>query len=219
MILSLTEKFLFIHVYKVAGTSIVQALGKTDFRHTLRKLLPKTTSLYLRCLGINPRALWMHDHALAKDVRAMMRMSVFESLFKVGFVRNPWDLQVSLYNYNLRNPKARHAGRDLTSFESFIKSAPENEFPLGQQKRFLFDDTGAQLVDFIGRYETLNDDFRKVCSAIGLEDAELKHWNATEHAPWQTYYTPELFEIVRLYAQADIAAFGYADDPAAYAIH
>ncbi len=219
MILSLTHKFLFIHVYKVAGTSIVQALGRTDVRKVLGKEHPKTTSLYLRCSGVNPRFVWMEDHALAKNVRPMMRRQTFDSLYKVGFVRNPWDLQLSLYKYNIKYPQFQHARRDFSSFERFIMSAPEDEFPDGQQKRFLFDDDGSQLVDFIGRYENLAADFRKVCREIGMEDTELEHHNATEHAHWSTYYTPAMFDKVRRQARADIAAFGYAEDPSAYAIH
>ncbi len=219
MILSLAHKFLFIHVYKVAGTSIVHALGKTDIRKSLGKEHPLTMSLYLRCSGVNPRLVWMHDHALAKNVRPMMRRQTFDSLYKVGFVRNPWDLQLSLYKYNIKHPELQIATRDFSSFEAFLMSAPDDEFPLGQQKRFLFDDDGAQLVDFVGRYENLDEDFRTVCGEIGMEDAELERHNATEHAHWSTYYTRATFEKVRRYAKADIAAFGYADDPSAYAIH
>jgi hypothetical protein len=219
MILSLLHKFLFIHVYKVAGTSIVQALGKTDIRKTLGKDHPKTMCLFLRCSGVNPRFVWMPDHALAKNVRPMMRERTFNSLFKVGFVRNPWDLQLSLYKYNLKYPRLQIAGRDFSSFENFLMSAPDDEFPMGQQKRFLFDDDGAQLVDFIGRFENLHEDFRAMCREIGLEDTKLEHHNATEHAHWSTYYSRKMFEKVRRHARADIAAFGYADDPAAYAIH
>lgn len=219
MILSLTHKFLFIHVYKVAGTSIVQAFGNKDIRKILGKEHPRTMDLFLRCSGVNPRFVWMHDHALAKDLRSMMRAQTFNSLYKVGFVRNPWDLQLSLYKYNIKYPKLQVAKQDFSSFERFIMSAADDEFPMGQQKRFLFDDEGTQLVDFVGRYENLENDLRKMCRRIGLEDTELGHHNATEHAHWSTYYTREMFDKVRRHAKADIAAFGYADDPAAYAIH
>ncbi|MGE3333104.1 MAG: sulfotransferase family 2 domain-containing protein [Rhodospirillaceae bacterium] len=219
MILSLAHNFLFIHVYKVAGTSIVHALGKTDIRKSLGKEHPRTMSLYLRCSGVNPRLVWMHDHALAKNVRPMMRRQTFDSLYKVGFVRNPWDLQLSLYKYNLKFPELQVAKQDFSSFESFVMSAPDDEFPMGQQKRFLFDDEDNQLVDFIGRYENLEQDFRTVCSEIGMDDVTLEHRNATEHAHWSTYYTREMFDKVRRHAKADIEAFGYPDDPTAYAIH
>lgn len=219
MILALSEKFLFIHVYKVAGTSITHALGELDFRRALRRLLPKTLDLYLRSHGVNPRATWLNDHAFAKDVRAMMRPQLFQSLYKVGFVRNPWDLQLSLYKYNIKYPEHRNSKRDFDSFESFIMSAPIDEFPTGQQKRFLFDDDGNQLVDFIGRYENLETDFGRVCGAIGKEGVKLEHRNSTQHEHWKAYYSRRMFDRVRRYAQPDIETFGYADEPAAYAIH
>ncbi len=219
MILSLSHKFLFIHVYKVTGTSIVHALGGSDVRQAVRTLPPEKKSLYLRSNGLDPSVLNMSDHAFAKEVRNVMDPSVFNQLYKFGFVRNPWDMQLLLYKYNLACPQHRNAVGDFSSFERFIMSASDDAFPSGQQKRFLFDDDGKQLVDFIGRYESLEDDFRSVCTSIGVGDIVLEHRNATTHAPWATYYTRETFEKVRRGAVADIAAFGYDADPAAYAIH
>ena len=219
MILSLSRKFLFVHVYKVAGTSITRALSCFDFRRELHPAYPLSAKLLLSRSGINPRAIWMHGHALAKEVRDMMRPAVYNGLYKVGFVRNPWDLQLSLYKYNLKYPAYRNTKRDFGSFERFIMSAPEGEYPLGQQKRFLFDDSGHQLVDFVGRYERLDEDLRKMCSAIGLEHTKLAHHNATSQAHWPSHYTREMFEKVRRYVAPDIEAFGYSDDPAAYAIY
>ena len=219
MILSLSRKFLFVHVYKVAGTSIARALSSFDFRRELQPAQTRTAELYLSSSGINPRAIWMHDHALAVEVRDMMRPAVFNALYKVGFVRNPWDLQLSLYKYNLKHPRYRNAKRDFRSFERFIMSAPEGEYPLGQQKRFLFDERGRQLVDFVGRYEHLDEDFGKMCEAVGLEHVKLEHHNATSQTHWPSHYTREMFEKVRRSVAPDIEAFGYSDDPAPYAIH
>lgn len=218
MILSLSHNFLFIHVYKSAGTSIVRALGHLDFRKALEGVSPEDRSRFLANEGIAPEVLSLPGHAFAKHVRDGLSPDVFKRLYKVAFVRNPWDLQLSLYNYNLKLPHLQRKDRDFSSFESFIMSTSTTEFPTGQQRRFLIDDDGTPLVDFVGRFENLEADFRTVCRQIGMDHVQLEHHNATRHDHWSTYYTREMFEHERQRAAADIAAFGYDPDPSSYAI-
>ncbi len=218
MILSLSHKFLFIHVYKVAGTSIVRALGGADVRHLVRILAPENQGPFLASQGIDPRFMTMHDHSFAKDVQGVIDPALFKRLFKFGFVRNPWDLQLSLYRFNVEKPHVRNADLDFSSFENYILCTPDAPLPHGVQKRFLFDTDGTQVVDFVGRYENLKADFSEVCQRIGIESISLGHANATKHGPWASYYTREMFEHERKRCAVDIATFGYSDDPAAYGI-
>jgi hypothetical protein len=84
---------------------------------------------------------------------------------------------------------------------SWVHFRPQSEFILSKD--------GAAMVDFVGRYERLHDDFAVVARRLGI-DATLGAENRSEHLPFATYYTLETANVVaRAYAR-DVAAFGYA---------
>ncbi|HXS67813.1 MAG TPA: sulfotransferase family 2 domain-containing protein, partial [Candidatus Polarisedimenticolia bacterium] len=70
---------------------------------------------------------------------------------------------------------------------------------------------GKLIVDFIGHFERLNEDFQKVCSRIGVK-AELPRANASSHRDYRTYYSAATRELVGNYFQRDIELFGYDFD-------
>jgi len=55
---------------------------------------------------------------------------------------------------------------------------------------------GADL-DFLTRFEHLNDDFKKVCAMIDIPFEELPHRNKSQRGEYTHYYDQELIEIVR----------------------
>jgi len=155
---------LFIHVPKVAGTAVLEALGK---RSGGRHHLP-----------------W-YVYRAADPL-------FFERAFKFAFVRNPWDRVHSAwaYLYNGGNqasdmPLAAIV-RSFDTFDRFITEGlgtgilrnhplflPQAEFVLG------FD--GHPVVDFLGRYENFTTDYRSVAERLGLVSV-LPVRNATEHS-------------------------------------
>jgi len=58
-------------------------------------------------------------------------------------------------------------------------------------------------MDFIGRFETLEQDFAKI------SDLPLPHMNASPRKDWQTYFTPETRDYATNFYLADFKAFGY----------
>src|ERR1700751_431603 len=101
MIISHSKKFIFIHNYKVAGSSVTEALSKYSDRsygnaNSWHKLLYAT--------GIYPKIYCgqFNHHIKGPEMQKMIPDRVFNSYFKFGFVRNPWDWQVSLYNFALK---------------------------------------------------------------------------------------------------------------------
>lgn len=76
------------------------------------------------------------------------------------------------------------------------------------QVKWIFDKSGNQLVDFIGRFENLNEDSQYVFSRLGVEES-LEHVNKTDHPPYQEMYTDKTRETVRRMYREDIEAFEY----------
>jgi hypothetical protein len=155
-------------------------------------------------------------HAKASDVKRELPPEVFDRYFKFAFVRNPWDLMVSMYHFVLREPDAaRHDEvKALGSFDAFVEwvvSTP-NPFPKGVtrlQSEMIADADGNLLVDFVGAYENLAEDFGEVARILGIR-AGLPHVNQSVHRHYRTYYNDTTRAIVAEHFRPDIERFGYS---------
>jgi hypothetical protein len=217
MVISYMRRFLFVHVYKAAGMSIEKALKSYDVRAGLLGHPMAEQERLLQALGFNPAILGMQRHVSAAEVRDAIGGDLFGKLFRFAFVRNPWDLQLSLYHFNLAHPEFAPR-KPAATFEEHIHGLDPTQHPIGQQRRFLIDGDGKMLVDYVGRFETLAEDFAEICGRLGLDKLTLEHVNRTAHKPWTESYSPRMFEIVRTIHRPDIEAFGYEGDPAAYGV-
>ena len=129
----------------------------------------------------------------------------YDDLFKFGFVRNPWDRFVSLYSHY-------HDGNTV-SFADFVRHA---RIPLPSQLRsqvaYLQDGNGNLLVDFVGRFENLQDDWEHVCGVVG-EQFTLPHLRKGYHrGHYKEYYTIELWDAVAALYAEDIEMWEYCDE-------
>jgi Sulfotransferase family len=211
MRISYSHKFIFIHVYKVAGTSISEALREFTYDPARTR-----AGRLLKRLGMTPPVQHpefhaLHGHAKALEVRDALPPVVFNNFFKFAFVRNPWDWQVSLYEFALARPgHEQHAlFKSFGSFERYLEWRINEDRNL--QKDFLVDESGALLIDFVGRYERLEADFELVCRRLGV-DCRLPRLNQTPHRHYSTYYTPRLHALVAEAFREDIEFFGYQAD-------
>jgi hypothetical protein len=91
------------------------------------------------------------------------------------------------------------------TFEQFVRSPDLDMTFIRPQADYLVDDSGQCMVSTVGRFENLIDDFAYICP-----DATLKHLNESSHAPYRTYYTPELAVLVGDRYQRDVTMFGYS---------
>jgi len=211
MILSYQAGFLFIHIEKAAGSSIQQALqphAGAPPKSSLRRRLAWFGSLN-RVGGLH-RAVQFGEHATANEVKRCLPPDAYASLFKFAFVRNPWDRLVSRYAHLLRSTdRRRHRFiSGLEKFEDFLKW----EIQRGSaQCPYVTDPDGKPIVDFIGHYERLAEDFAKVCARLKIQ-AALPHANVSEHRDYRSYYTTETREFVAKEFRQDIELFGYDFD-------
>jgi len=148
-----------------------------------------------------------HDDIMAAKRR--MPKELFDSYFKFTFVRNPWERLVSEYEFLLRNTKhGRHARVSrLASFSEFIlMQIPRND---AYQTSMLCNRKGELLVDFIGKLENLENDWKIVCERIGIPYQALPLKNATPHKHYGEYYNTEDQQRVAHHWAREIELFDY----------
>ena len=124
----------------------------------------------------------------------------YDTYFKFGFVRNPWDVVVSWVHYG------GHSMDEGWATPTNLKKFPK--YYWDSQCEWLFAGDRC-LVDFIGRFENLQEDFNIVCDKIGIPRQELPCRNPTKHKHYTEYYDDETRQIVAEKYAKDIEYFGY----------
>ena len=199
--ISKKHKGTFIHIPKTGGSTISSVLSQNSFAN-----LPERIKEH-KCNVSNPHE-WTMKHSRIHELD--MR---YQNFFCFAFVRNPWDLMVSSYSWWTQNthlPVRRDCGQILKTqgFNSFIKTNSSfiNEcyHQNNGQLHWLNDK-----INFIGRFENLQDDFNIVCDKIGIPQQQLPHTNKTNHKHYTEYYDDETREIVAEKYARDIEYFGY----------
>jgi hypothetical protein len=216
MLLSLRYKFLFVHIAKTGGTSIRAALRPYKWRDPYR--IPLFLCSRISSLSRHRLACKLPRHAKAIAAYEMLPRELFNELFKFAFVRNPWDLQVSSYHHIQR--ERPHLLEGIKDFEGFLRWKLD---PVGRpyqyiidtsielQSDYLIDLNGSIIVDFIGRYERLEEDFQEACARIGIKAPKLPHKRqARLRTAYQKYYTDETAELIAKHFKRDIEMFGYS---------
>ena len=218
MLLSHKHKFLFVHIAKTGGTSVRAALNKLRWQDPMYYLMwpaHKISGATGHTLGLKfPR----HSHIIA--AKEMLPEEFFNTLYKFAFVRNPWDLQVSSFYHIKRERPQVMNGYD--NFEDFLKWKFDEARPyqyhidtsLELQSDYLIDLRGNLLVDYIGHYENLVDDFAAVCEKIGAPQIALPHKRKAQgRKDFRNYYTDETAELVAKHFARDIELLKYRFEP------
>lgn len=205
MLISYSKKFIFVHVFKTAGTSVTKALEPYCYKP--QSLRPRNWTTLLTTPRNHLLRRKMHKHASAKEIRQELGPIVYDAFFKFSFVRNPWDWLVSLYHYILENP-ANEGYVNTTAMGSFSAFVRSRTLATKTQTSFLVDSHGALIVDFVGRFENLEQDFRSINERLSL-GVDLPHINRSQRNAYRDYYDDETRELTaRIYAE-DIERFGY----------
>jgi hypothetical protein len=218
MFLSPRHRILFIHIAKTGGTSVRSALKRlhwTDPYALPIHLVSGLTRLLKYRIGAKlPR------HAKGVAAYECIGEPFWSRLFKFTFVRNPWDLQVSSWHHLRRVPTAATSG--LETFEAFLRHKFDPRRPFDYyfeisrqiQSHYILSMEGEVIVDFVGRYERLHDDFQEICRRAELPRLHLPHERrSSDREPdYRRYYDDVTAELVAVHYAEDIRRFGYSFD-------
>ena len=79
------------------------------------------------------------------------------------------------------------------------------------QSRFVLDHKGKLLVDYIGYFETINEDFAVIARRLNTE-ASLSHTNASPRKDYRSVYSAAAAQKVLELYREDVDLFGYEFD-------
>lgn len=183
---------MFIHNPKTAGLSIEEGLGLMPVRtpSKFRKWFTNNGQYSFGHLDVRKR---LKSGAISKDF--------YNSAFKFCFCRNPFDRAVSHYFYVRKKHSDKFSPK--VSFIDFTRT-------LGNYRFFRLQTyyTDGLDFDFIGRFENLEEDFKKVAAIIG-KSCQLREKNKTDHRPYWEYYNDESIANIQQYYKKDFDFFGY----------
>lgn len=204
--ISRERNFVFIHVPKNAGTSICKLLNLNLSRHyTLRE--------YKQILGSKQ----------------------YHAFYSFAVVRNPFSRFLSLYNYarleesyyhSAINPEraiyGKHMDYDLLKEASVAEAAeylkegllvhnpPHRQW--NAQCFWLKDEDQKVDVDFIARFENIQDDIKEIMSAIGLQektDLPIINTSKSGSLHYRDVIDNETRKILEAYYAEDLQRFNY----------
>lgn len=187
MLGSHSKKFIYFHLYKTGGTSMRTIIEKySEFRGG------------------------KHDRP-AKFI-SQFGKQVYDDYYTMSFVRNPFDWQVSLYFYMLKDVSHpqhqlmkkfktfdeyidwRASGKDLITQYEFLSEGSSNDSPL--------------TIDYIGKFENMNENIEFIKNKFGMA-GNLPHLNKTNHKPFMDYYNERTIPIMKEAFKIDFETFGY----------
>ena len=177
-----TTNSLYLAIPRTASTSISQIMGQSGH----------------------------HDIKYYREFFKYMATGMdINDVYKFAFVRNPYDRFVSAFSHLKLHPD---------KFTKFVKDYrnwwytddPVKQLLFKPQWRYICTWDMKLQVDFVGRYESIEDDWSKVAKRLGVSD-KLEHTNKSERGKWQEYYTPELRGIIENKYREDFHLF-YPDE-------
>lgn len=226
MILSYTHKFIFFCNGKTGSTSVESALSPYQEGEAY---------------DLSSHGLFGKKHVPPGFVKAYMPAETWNTCFKFVFVRNPWDWVVSNWKYNFEvQPQQRREARslaerlrdygrgrreiyrvdyrDVLSVEDieklylYLKAVKVTPAEVSAcQYPYVYDADGHQLVDFVGRFESLEEDFGTVSRQLSL-NLSLPKLNTSARGQYRKYFTESSRDAVAELWAEDIELFGYKFD-------
>lgn len=221
MILSYRHRFIFFCNGKTGTTSIEQVLEP----------MQEGSAFNFGCPG-----LFVPKHVPPAMLRGCLPAETWNNSFKFVFVRNPFDWFVSQWRYNQSlwpkpaepkwwrrqaadpsSPGTRLHKQDGQRFDAvdieflFNYLAQFRGLPGAPgllQSSYVADADGRQIVDYVGRFESLQRDWSEVCGRLGL-NLPLPHLNRSERAPHGELFTDDGRASLERLWSPDLERFGY----------
>jgi len=210
-------KAIFIHVHKTGGTYVSYMLHKYyGFKnYYLRRpdhdafcRNNKKTTKYINYENRLHGVLAYYKTSPFINKKLGMTPQKWASYYKFCFIRNPYDKIVSAWN---------HVNRFNIPFKNYLNlkntcNDVEYMHMFLPQVRNIIDEKGKINMNYIGKFETLEEDFQNILHNIGIKNIihEVeKQMNKREHKHFSEYYDQETLNRVNVLLYEDFAKLSY----------
>tara|TARA_B100000614_G_scaffold262909_1_gene300825 strand:+ start:300794 stop:301354 length:561 start_codon:yes stop_codon:yes gene_type:complete len=142
------------------------------------------------------------DHSSVRDILEKNSKGMFDSYFKFAFRRNTWDRLLSIYLNQQRLNE-----HDIGTFEDFVSGRWVARKVRSQLDWFMY--RGQFCVDFVGRFEHYDEDWKRICGCLSIEYEKPPHINKSKHDHYTSYYTRDMVKQVEKRFAKEIKFFGF----------
>lgn len=182
--ISKKHKFVWFRVAKVGSSTI-----RTVFRKKFVRM-----PIYEEDFSFNPKE--------------------YKDYFKFAFVRNPWARIVSCYCQKVEDKTSawKHYYGECfdKGFDYFVDFVAKKDLTTADRHiRLQTSLIPVHDVDFIGRLENFEEDFKYVLSVLKLHHCKIPKKNSSSHAHYSRYYNERTKAIIAEIYKSDIETFGY----------
>ena len=232
MIVSHKHKFIFVRPRKTAGTTMQNVLSKICGEDDI------ITSGYDDGNRNIDKSCWDgHPHPHLWDIKKLVGDDVWDDYYKFTFVRNPFDITVSRFFWNVSGKGQK--GYETTKegfrdwFEKYLSTdlfhdakyysanlaypflidarcVSDNNLPIFPQGTLNREIS----LDFIGRFENIQADFDFLCDNIGIDRLQLRDKNSKtktrkDKTNYREWYDEEMIEKINYKFEKDLDLLGY----------
>lgn len=177
--INLQDKIIFTHIPKTAGTSIER----------------------VEWVGYN-----FSQHGSIQDI---VNLNIpeynIDKFFKFTFVRSPYTRFIS----GVLNHLYKHENPSVDIVRKCIRNKDyKGQTVLLPQHTFI--ELGNKVaIDYIGKYENLQEDFNEVSKIVGKPKTKLKHENKGIGVNYELFLTDDIREFINDYYNVDFKILGY----------
>ncbi len=198
MLISDSRKFIFFAAGKTGTTTLESILRPYE---TPQQVSPEDYEKYNNNM---PPAIF----------KPRMDSAKWSQYFKFSVVRNPWDWVVSNYIQNVTQDQGtmlerKFTKQDILDLSRMLSLRGITWSKHRTQLAFLTDADGKVLVDFVAKFENLQNDADYIFKRIGIPPAVLPRKNTSRHHHYSWYYGPETIQLVYDLYKVDVDHFGY----------
>jgi hypothetical protein len=214
--LSIHKQFLFIHVPKTGGNSIQNILRNySEDKIVIRGEHQDGIERF----EVRNDKYEVTKHSTLKHYQTILEPPVYQKLFKFATIRNPYEQMISWY-FSPHRGVREWVRQD---FINLVKEVPTLREYISLSTIYslniIIEKLGLSIklqppkleqdIDFLMRFESLEQDFKKVCEMIAIPYETLPIRNQSERQHYTTYFDEELKDIVYQKFREEIEFGGY----------
>ena len=210
-VISHDKKYVFAAVFKTGSSSIANMLLHAHDENTyIKHHLAKNNINYSRSIYILDEycSVKFIAHSKSTTIKKILFCEdtglLWDEYFKFGFVRNPWDRELSKYFFN----NGKLSPPENISFKDFLNSHLLKDGQMRAsnlpQCEYLTD------VNYIARFENYDEEVKYIFNKIDIPlPNKLQHRKKTEHKPYWEYYDDVDIMKVEEWYKKDIEMYNY----------